>query len=90
MPEFDRPLPADVIDALRRGNKIEAIKLLRLKTGLGLKEAKDAIDASGVVPAAGTTRLAPGEVPRSSGRLWFVVAVAAVAIVVYYLVRGAL
>jgi ribosomal protein L7/L12 len=32
-------------NALRAGNKIEAIKLYREKTGLGLKEAKDAIDA---------------------------------------------
>ena len=37
-------LPANVLDALRRGDVIEAIKLLRASTGLGLKEAKDAID----------------------------------------------
>src|SRR4051794_19566554 len=36
-------IPA-VADALRKGNKIEAIRVLRAKTGLGLKEAKDAID----------------------------------------------
>lgn len=41
----DSSLPADVMLALRAGNKIEAIKLLRAKTGLGLKEAKDAVDA---------------------------------------------
>ncbi len=32
-------------NAIRAGQKIEAIKLYREKTGLGLKEAKDAIDA---------------------------------------------
>ena len=37
-------LPANVLDALRRGDVIEAIKLLRASTGLGLKDAKDAID----------------------------------------------
>lgn len=37
-------LPADVQDALDRGQKIEAIKRLRQATGLGLKEAKDRID----------------------------------------------
>jgi ribosomal protein L7/L12 len=31
-------------EALRAGNKIEAIRLYRAATGLGLKEAKDAID----------------------------------------------
>jgi ribosomal protein L7/L12 len=31
-------------EALRAGNRIEAIRLYRAATGLGLKEAKDAID----------------------------------------------
>ncbi len=34
----------EVRAALISGNKIEAIKLYRLQTGLGLKEAKDAVD----------------------------------------------
>jgi ribosomal protein L7/L12 len=33
-----------VQDALRRGNKIEAIKIYRELTGVGLAEAKQAID----------------------------------------------
>jgi ribosomal protein L7/L12 len=33
-----------VLEALRRGNKIEAIKLYRELTGTGLAEAKRAID----------------------------------------------
>ena len=33
-----------VQDALRRGNKIEAIKIYRELTGVGLAEAKKAID----------------------------------------------
>ncbi|MEO5882015.1 MAG: ribosomal protein L7/L12, partial [Caldimonas sp.] len=39
-----QPLPADVLAALEQGQTIEAIKRLRAATGLGLKEAKDAID----------------------------------------------
>jgi ribosomal protein L7/L12 len=35
----------EIITALDNGRTIEAIKLLRQETGLGLKEAKDAIDA---------------------------------------------
>jgi ribosomal protein L7/L12 len=35
---------SEVREALLRGNKIEAIKLYRLQTGVGLKEAKDAVD----------------------------------------------
>jgi ribosomal protein L7/L12 len=38
-------LPANVIEALQQGQTIEAIKRLREATGLGLKEAKEAIDA---------------------------------------------
>jgi ribosomal protein L7/L12 len=37
-------VPAPVIDALQKGNKIQAIKLYREVTGAELKEAKDLID----------------------------------------------
>ena len=36
--------------ALRSGNKIEAIKIYRELTGVGLAEAKDAIDKAGHFP----------------------------------------
>lgn len=39
-------LPSDVIDAVKRGRKIEAIKMLRLATGLGLANAKVLVDAA--------------------------------------------
>jgi hypothetical protein len=45
MPEPSAPLPPEVIEAFRRGSPIEAIKLLRKSTGLGLKEAKEVLDA---------------------------------------------
>lgn len=35
----------EVRQAMREGKKIEAIKLYRERTGMGLKEAKEAIDA---------------------------------------------
>jgi len=37
-------LPAPVIEALQKGNKIQAIKLYREATGADLKEAKDFIE----------------------------------------------
>ena len=37
-------LSATVIDLVRRGKKIEAIKVYRDQTGVGLKEAKDAVE----------------------------------------------
>ena len=37
-------LPPGVTEALQRGEKIEAIKLYREATGVGLKEAKDFVE----------------------------------------------
>ena len=39
-------LPQKAADALRRGNKIEAIKVVREATGMGLKESKDYVEAA--------------------------------------------
>jgi hypothetical protein len=38
-------LPSDVVAAIKSGQKIEAIRLLRLATGLGLANAKVLVDA---------------------------------------------
>lgn len=35
----------DIRDLIRQNRKIDAIKLMRQKTGLGLAEAKDAVEA---------------------------------------------
>jgi len=37
-------VPPPVLDALRRGKKIEAIKEYRAATGVGLKEAKEYVE----------------------------------------------
>jgi SMC interacting uncharacterized protein involved in chromosome segregation len=43
-PNSDPSLSPQIQEALRRGNKIEAIKLYRELTGVGLAEAKQVID----------------------------------------------
>jgi len=43
-PGTDPVMSPQIQDAIRRGNKIEAIKLYREMTGMGLAEAKDAIE----------------------------------------------
>lgn len=40
----DNELPPEVIDAIRSGRKVEAIKLLREARGLGLANAKVLVD----------------------------------------------
>jgi len=86
------PLPPEVVDAWRHGDKFEAIKRLRTATGLGLAEAKAALEAldrqrTGTVGMASRAHshappsgLSPGEVPRTTGGLW------AVALVIVVLV----
>lgn len=43
-PNADPALSPQIQEALRRGNKIEAIKIYRELTGVGLAEAKQVID----------------------------------------------
>ena len=89
-------LPA-VVDALRKGNKIEAIRLLREKSGLGLKEAKDVIDRAPMQPSAikqsvpnmsapptALPGLSPGEVPQTKGSRWWIAAVIVAGAMLYY------
>ena len=40
-----RALPEPAVAALRRGKKIEAIKLTREATGMDLKDSKEAVEA---------------------------------------------
>ena len=83
-----RALPPDAARALARGDKIEAIKLLRAETGVGLKEAKDWVDAQGSVSQF-PTGLAPGEVPRNEGRWGWILVVVLLAAAAWFLVfRG--
>ena len=42
---LDPMLRGELLTLLRRNDKIQAIKLYRQRTGVGLKEAKDAMDA---------------------------------------------
>ncbi len=44
---------AEVMQHMRDGKKISAIKALRLLTNCGLKEAKDAVEDSRVIDASG-------------------------------------
>jgi ribosomal protein L7/L12 len=44
MAEQTGGLPGEAIAALARGNKIEAIKILRTAENMGLKEAKDRVE----------------------------------------------
>ncbi len=69
MTQPNRSLPPNVVEALRRGDKIEAIKLLREATRVGLAEAKAAVDRHGAGGAAPQKHAAPHPV-HSSPHPW--------------------
>jgi ribosomal protein L7/L12 len=58
---------AQIRAALATGNKIEAIKLYRAATGVGLKEAKDAVEAMNIGP--GSMSLPTPGLPQSNAPL---------------------
>lgn len=78
-PVFAAGLPPLVIEALQRGEKLQAIRLMREITGVGLKEAKDAVEASPHAASSSRGALSPGEVSRMGGRLGWVAAAIALA-----------
>jgi ribosomal protein L7/L12 len=72
-------LPPEVRAELARGNKVQAIKILRKATGLGLKEAKELVDRA-ESPSPGmrsglSTGLMRGEAPGGMVMTTFVVLV---------------
>jgi len=77
-------LPPEVAAAMKQGNKIEAIRMLREKTGLGLKEAKEAVES---IQTDTSSLRAPGEVARSGIGMWLVAALVAVAVLAYVVFR---
>ena len=81
--EEERDLPANVIDALQRGQKIEAIKLLREAEGLDLKAAKERVERHAVNH--------PGSMPmRRANSFNFLplVIAAVIAAIAYYLTQA--
>jgi hypothetical protein len=79
------PLTPEVAAALQRGNMLEAIRILREQTGLGLKEAKDAIESQHDAQALHKRSL--GEQPKGVGGTWWFVLIVAAVLVGFYLIR---
>lgn len=81
------PLPPDAQAALLRGDRIAAIKAVRVATGLGLKEAKDAVDAHVASQPELAARFA--EQSAASGRsALLVLALVTAAVLAFFLLRG--
>ena len=87
-PREDVSLPPPVIEALRTGKKIEAIKLLRLERNLGLKEAKDLVDAYVRRDPLLQRSLEQAQAETNRGCLLWLAGLLALGAVVYYLLAG--
>ena len=79
-------LPAAAIEALTKGQKIEAIKIVRQEWGLGLREAKDAVEAyvaARPMPASQAGESNPG----TKRWIWLVVVVGAILLFLHFFRR---
>ena len=63
---MSEPLPPDVVAAMNASNKLEAIRLLRTHTGLGLAEAKDAVESGYVKAKPQDARALPTQLPAEA------------------------
>lgn len=89
------PSPAEVVAALQRGGIVEALKLVVAARGDSSRAAKAIVDPAGAqtglfrsapLPSA-RADLSPGEVPRSSGDIWFVLVIAVLCSTYYFFGR---
>ena len=72
-------LPPDVLEAVHAGRKVEAIKRLREHRGMGLKEAKEAVDDY----ARKNRHLIVVPQSTGSGKLFVVVVVSLIGYAIY-------
>lgn len=82
-------LPQAAVDALWKGNVIEAIKIVRLERNIGLKESKDHVDAylRGQPALQQKLQAAQAEAKQTVVR-WLIGALAVAAAVAYWLMSG--
>lgn len=73
-----------MVSALSEGKKIEAIKLLREAYGIGLKEAKDAVDEYIKSRPELSMRLTDLQQKSKRALLWWIVIFAVVLLVCYW------
>jgi CHASE3 domain sensor protein len=82
----DLEISDDVIAAVDAGRKIEAIKILRAETGLGLAEAKDVVDqlAQQRDGVSGSGPVPMQEVGGAASMIKMVVLIAVILVVYFY------
>jgi ribosomal protein L7/L12 len=79
------PLSASAIAALHRGSKLEAIKLARQESNIGLKEAKDLVERYLLGQPSLQSSLVAAQNEAGRRALKWLVAIIALAILAHYL-----
>ena len=80
-------LPAAAIAALQQGNKIEAIKIVREDRNIGLKEAKDAVEAYVLGHPGLKASLDTAQAKGNRTALNWVLALIALALLAFYFLK---
>jgi len=81
--------PPTAIPALEQGKTIEAIKIIRQESGLGLKESKDLVDAYLKSRPDLQRRLESAQAEGRQGFVrWLVIFLALAAAAAYFLTQG--
>ena len=82
-------LPQTAIDAIWKGNTIEAIKIVRLEQNIGLKEAKDQVDTYVRSQPALQHKLRAAQAQATQTLIrWLVGALMLAAVAIYIFVSG--
>lgn len=77
-------LPTDAIAALNKGDKIEAIKIIRVRRHIGLKESKELVDAYIASQPQLQRKLEEKQAALKRGCLIWVMSLALLAVAVLY------
>ncbi len=81
-------LSAAAISALQTGNKIEAIKIVRVERNIGLKEAKDAVEEYvQTQPVLKSAFVATQARMKQAALRWLAIFIGLAILAVYYLAR---
>ena len=87
-PREDAGLPSAAIAALQKGNKIEAIKIVRVARNLGLKEAKDCVEDYVRCDPSLKRKMEEVQAEAKKGFMFWLVVLLALGAAAYYFLAG--
>lgn len=77
--------PSSAISAMENGNKLEAIKIVREETNLGLKEAKELVELYAKQNPAIKSQSELRQSANLQGLKWLIISIVIIGLTYYYL-----